>query len=101
MPAASFELLTFSEEHFFQNLGHELVGPAAVADHGRAGYLSTYLREIGARTLVVEADYTDADYLDDFAAILSAIEMTVRPPGPSRIIRMSSSTPEWTAWNTA
>ena len=40
---------------------------AQVETHDGAGYLDRYLANIGAQTIVVEHDYTDADYLDDFA----------------------------------
>ena len=41
---------------------------SAVRRKPHADYLDGYLREIGARTIVVEHDYVDRDYLEDFAA---------------------------------
>jgi hypothetical protein len=63
----TFEVLPFSEEHLFQNLANELLGPVEISDHGRAKYLSRYLRDIKTQTIVVEYEYTDGDYLDDFS----------------------------------
>jgi hypothetical protein len=68
MPQPAFEVCPFSEDQLFQHLGNELFGPADVAEHGRAKYLGRYLSDVGARTIVVEYEYTDGDYLDDFAA---------------------------------
>jgi hypothetical protein len=65
---AAFTVLPFSPTNLFQSLGNDVFGPDAVADHIRARYLSQYLQDIIAQTIVVENDYTDADYLDDFAS---------------------------------
>lgn len=39
-----------------------------VRNKSHAAYLDGYLREIGARTMVVEQGYVDRDFLEDFAA---------------------------------
>ncbi|MCI0640637.1 MAG: hypothetical protein L0Y72_07140 [Gemmataceae bacterium] len=65
---SAFEVLSFSEQCLCQALANDKFVPAEVGDHGRAKYLSGYLRDIGAQTIVVEREYIDGDYLDDFAA---------------------------------
>ena len=63
MSHPAFEVCPFTEERFFQFLSNDKFGPAEVAEHGRAKYLSHYLRDIGAQSIVLEHDYTDGDYL--------------------------------------
>ncbi len=63
-----FEVFPFTEDHLFQNLGNDLLGPDVIRNHVRAKYLSRYLQDLEAKTLIVEYDYTDGDYLDDFAS---------------------------------
>ena len=66
MPA--FEVFPFTEDLLFQNLGNELLGSDVIRNHVRAKYLSRYLHDLEAKTLIVEYEYTDGDYLDDFAS---------------------------------
>lgn len=40
----------------------------AIRGKAHAGYLDGYLSEIGAKTMLVEREYVDRDYLEDFAA---------------------------------
>jgi hypothetical protein len=63
-----FLVLPFTPDNLFASLGNHLVSPAEIAAHSRAQYLSRYLDFLKARTIVVENDYTDGDYLDDFAS---------------------------------
>lgn len=62
------ELCAFTDSAFYGALSNDRVTPGEVANHGRATYLLGYLKDIDAKTMVVERDYTDGDYLDDFAA---------------------------------
>ncbi len=55
-------------DNLFASLANAVRNPAEVADHAGAQYLRRYLVFVGARTFVVENDYTDGDYLDDFAS---------------------------------
>lgn len=41
---------------------------AAIEQKVHAAYLKEYLRELNAETIVVEADYIDHDFLEDFSA---------------------------------
>src|SRR2546430_85495 len=68
MAAPAFELLLFSSANLFQALSNVYCDPNEIAEHTRANYLYRYLHEIGARTIAVENNYTDGDYLEDFAS---------------------------------
>jgi hypothetical protein len=63
-----FTVAAFAPESLFQALSNKWCTESEVASQGRAKYLAGYLRDIGARSIVVEADYIDGDYLDDFAS---------------------------------
>ena len=63
-----FEIFPFTEDHLFQNLGNDLLGPDVIRNHVRAKYLSGYLQDLEAKTIIVEYEYTYGDYLDDFAS---------------------------------
>ncbi|HTZ95424.1 MAG TPA: hypothetical protein VMB18_03435 [Terriglobales bacterium] len=62
-----FVVAPFSQEKLFEALDCECA-VAEVSANRRAAYLSDYLREIGARTIVIENEYVDGDYLDDYAS---------------------------------
>lgn len=64
----SFELHEFTADRLYESLSNELCPTSEVAHQKRAVYLLGYLRDIGAQTIVVERNYTDRDYLDDYAA---------------------------------
>jgi hypothetical protein len=49
-------------------LANDRCSPAVVSGHRLPNYLYGYLEAIGAKTLIVEPNYTDGDYLDDFAS---------------------------------
>ncbi len=63
-----FTVVPFTKKNFFKGLSNQFFTPAEVENHGRAQYLYGYLSELGAKSIVIEHDYTDKDYLDDFAA---------------------------------
>lgn len=68
MTEAAFCVRPFSDSEFYSSLANEHCAPRAVASHRQAKYLKGYLEEIGAQTIVVEPDYIDRDYLDDYTA---------------------------------
>lgn len=68
MPNRIIEVVPFTEAAFFDAMKSNHITRAQVESHRRARYLSSYLSAIGARTLVIEELYTDADYLDDYAS---------------------------------
>lgn len=58
----------FGRDALFEALqSPEHASSAEVAAHPQAEYLLKYLDDIGAKCILVEEDYTDGDYLDDFA----------------------------------
>ena len=63
-----FESLIFSSANLFRALSNEWCTADAVASQARATYLLGYLQTLGAKTIVIEPDYTDGDYLEDFAS---------------------------------
>lgn len=65
-----FEIRKFSEANLFAALSNDRCDAEEVAQHQVARYLLGYLGPPGlnAQTIIVEYDYTDRDYLDDFAA---------------------------------
>jgi len=67
MEAPPYEVMPFNQDKFLDAVRSSFMTRAQVESHEGADYLQRYLSEIGAKTMVVENDYTDADYLDDFA----------------------------------
>ncbi len=63
-----FQVLPFNPDNLFAGLSNPFRSPAEVAAHATAQYLRRYLEFLQASTIVVEEDYTDGDYLDDFAS---------------------------------
>lgn len=61
------EFLPFGEASLFSALSDASCSSADVARQPRPQYLYRYLNELGARTIIVESEYTDRDYLDDYA----------------------------------
>ena len=61
-------VVPFSEQALYESLSNDFCNSAEVAVSERAKYLFKYLSELGAQTIVVENDYIDRDYLDDYAA---------------------------------
>jgi hypothetical protein len=70
MASPPYEIREFSEAALFAALSNDRCDPAEVARHQVARYLLGYLgpKGLNAQTIIVEHDYTDRDYLDDFAA---------------------------------
>jgi hypothetical protein len=67
-PGSRFSIVRFTRRNLFQALTNPFFKADEVALHGCSCYLYGYLSELGAHSIVIEHDYTDADYLDDFAA---------------------------------
>lgn len=58
----------FSEQELFRALANVHFEESEVAGQARAQYLYGYLQTLKAESIIIEVPYTDADYLDDFAA---------------------------------
>jgi hypothetical protein len=68
MRTDTFDIKEFSAEHLYQALSNKFVSVDDVRADEIAGYLHGYLDYLKARTIVVEYEYIDKDYLEDFAA---------------------------------
>ncbi len=64
----SYQLLEFSSANLFGALSNNRCDRNEVAANPRAQYLVRYLHDVSAKWIVVEKNYTDGDYLDDFAS---------------------------------
>lgn len=64
----AFDRVDFSADNLFDALCAPKQTRRQVASLGQAQYLARYLAAIGATTIIVEHDYIDGDYLDDYAA---------------------------------
>jgi hypothetical protein len=68
----NFKSEPFTEETLYDALSdNKRFSASEVANHPRARYLYGYLKDIQTRTLVVEKEYVDGDYLEDFVAFYS------------------------------
>lgn len=63
-----FKITNFSEDNLYEDLSNSRISSDGVSKHRQANYLFRYLKELKAKTIVVEYEYTDGDYLDDYAA---------------------------------
>ncbi len=63
-----FDILPFSDENLEEALSNEFCSLTEVAGFERTQYILRYLRheDINIKTIIVEKDYTDGDYLDDY-----------------------------------
>lgn len=66
--SSSFSIYDFNCDRFNEILQNGFLSKGSIEKHNRAIYLKGYLAHIGAKAMIVENDYTDGDYLDDFAA---------------------------------
>lgn len=63
-----FKITKFSEGNLYEGLSNSRISPDGVSRHRQANYLFRYLKALKAKTIVIEYEYTDGDYLDDYAA---------------------------------
>jgi hypothetical protein len=67
-PRPAYSLLRYSEEELYKALSNTFCSDEEIKKNLRAEYFVEYLRALKARTLLIENDYIDKDYLSDFAA---------------------------------
>lgn len=67
MGSTAFVLKEFSRDNLIEALASKHAAAGEIAGHEHVDYLARYLTKLGARTIVVETEYIDADYLDDYA----------------------------------
>jgi hypothetical protein len=58
----------FTQDEFNIALSNGNTSPMEVGGHSRVTYLHGYLTDLGVKSILVEEVYTDADFLDDYAA---------------------------------
>jgi hypothetical protein len=63
-----FEIHPFTDDALYDALSNPNCPKSVVATLRPSTYLAGYLKDIHAKTLVVELDYVDGDFLDDFAS---------------------------------
>jgi hypothetical protein len=66
---APFSVLDFSEQNFHKVIINERFSVSKAEEHQRVSYLYGYLLHLDTSTIVVENEYIDGDYLDDFIAV--------------------------------
>lgn len=67
-PRPPFEIYRYDPETFFTVLAKiAKITPFEVQSKLLASYLSEYLEEVGVKTILVENNYVDRDFLEDFA----------------------------------
>jgi hypothetical protein len=65
---SSYVLTAFDASNLNGALATDKFPEASVSKDTHAKYLFAYLTDIGASTIVIEPDYVDGDFLDDFAS---------------------------------
>ncbi len=63
-----FELLTFSESSLYDCLSNRYAPASAIALCKQPKYLFRYIEHLKGKFIVVEPEYIDGDYLEDFAS---------------------------------
>jgi hypothetical protein len=61
------EVFSFSAESFCKSITPHLERHTDLSQKKHISYLHAYLSELGCKTIVVEKEYVDKDYLDDFS----------------------------------
>lgn len=64
----TLRVTSFSADSLFASMANEWCAPEDVARNPRAQYIAEYLKALNAQTIVVEDDYVDRDFLEDFAS---------------------------------
>jgi len=64
---ALYEVLTFSRENLCAALANKHVAAEILLKEPKTTYVGDYLKAVGAESIVVEHQYIDGDYLDDYS----------------------------------
>lgn len=62
-----FAVLPFTDDNFFEAVRSSFLVAGQASGHRRARYMCEYLKAIDTKTILVEHEYTDGAYLDDYA----------------------------------
>ena len=63
-----YTVASFTDRTLHEALSNDFCPPERLSSNRSIKYLLDYLTSINAKTVVIEADYIDRDYLDDFAS---------------------------------
>lgn len=66
--ARAITIKRFSEDALWDALSNEYFAASTVSSMRQAQHLYKHLSDVGAKTIIIEHDYTDGDYVDDFAS---------------------------------
>ena len=61
----------YSDKRLYEALANKWRSPLFIAEDDKAKYLDRHLRGLGVTSLVVEHDYTDGEYIDDYVSFYS------------------------------
>jgi len=64
----NYEILDFSDSVLFEALANEWIDSSAVSRLPQPRYLVGYLRHFEVNKIIIETDYVDRDYLEDYAS---------------------------------
>lgn len=63
-----FDLLAFSEAALYDGLANDFAPSSSIAIARQAQYLFGYLNDLKATTIIIEREYIDGDYLEDYSS---------------------------------
>lgn len=64
---SAISIYPFTDVCFFNTLSNRYCSAERVSGNDRARYILGYLKNLGAQMILVEGDYVDGDYVDDFS----------------------------------
>jgi hypothetical protein len=67
MATAAFLVLPFTHAALCDAIANEYISTEILATADKIKYLSDYLLAVNAKSMIIELDYVDGDYLDDFS----------------------------------
>jgi hypothetical protein len=67
MSGLPYVLVSFSHDNLCAGISNPHISSGILSGQAKIKYLSDYLAAIGCRTIIVENEYIDGDYLDDFS----------------------------------
>jgi len=66
--SAYYSVLPFTDANLHASISNPHCSAAEFQEKAKAKYLADYLAAVGARTIIIENEYVDADYLDDYSS---------------------------------
>ena len=68
MPPPPLEICSFTEDKLYRSISCDYCPPDEVSTSVVARYLYGYLKGLKAACILIEREYVDGDYLEDFAS---------------------------------